>query len=77
MEKEQLRREQERQELKGAHIPAEWGNQIRSYILHPYKLVKDHRTGYESNDPESVLDGELGPLIHAQLLSMLKNSTSA
>ena len=73
MEREQRRREQERQELKGAHIAAEWGNQIRSYILHPYKLVKDHRTGYESTDPESTLDGELTPLIHAYLLSTMKN----
>ncbi len=76
MEREQQRREKERQELKGAHIAAEWGNQIRSYILHPYKLVKDHRTGYESTDPESILDGELTPLIHAYLLSTIKNPTT-
>lgn len=76
MEREQLRRAKERQELKGAHVAAEWGNQIRSYILHPYKLVKDHRTGYESTDPESVLDGALTPLIHSYLLSTIKNTAS-
>ncbi|MBI4233953.1 MAG: peptide chain release factor 2 [Chloroflexi bacterium] len=65
------RRAEEVARLKGEHIPAEWGNQIRSYVLHPYKLVKDHRTGYESSEPESVLDGELDDLLRAYLLSTL------
>lgn len=69
MEQELKRRAQEQAKLKGEHIPAEWGNQIRSYILHPYKMVKDHRTGYETSDPEAVLNGALEPLLEAYLLS--------
>ncbi|TRZ78017.1 peptide chain release factor 2 [bacterium] len=51
--------DQEQKSAKGQHISAEWGNQIRSYVLHPYKLVKDHRTGVETADTEAVLDGKL------------------
>lgn len=54
-------------ELKGPSQSAEWGNQIRSYVLHPYKQVKDLRTGYETADPDKVLDGDLNPLINAYL----------
>ncbi len=54
-------------ELKGPSQSAEWGSQIRSYVLHPYKQVKDNRTGYESSDVEKVLDGKLDPLISAWL----------
>jgi peptide chain release factor 2 len=63
--------EEERKEtikdVKGDYKKASWGNQIRNYILHPYKLVKDLRTNVESNDPESVLDGKLDSFIEAQL----------
>src|SRR3989344_2811256 len=54
-------------DIKGPNQSAEWGSQIRSYVLHPYKQVKDLRTGYETTDPQSVLDGDLDPLIDAWL----------
>ena len=68
MERELKRRAEARAELRGEHVSAEWGNQIRSYVLHPYKMVKDHRTGYETTDPSAVLDGDLDPLLEAYLL---------
>ena len=61
------RREKEKL-LEGQKKRIEWGSQIRSYTLHPYKMVKDHRTGYEMTDTQAVLDGDLNGFIHAFLL---------
>ncbi|MFH1547404.1 MAG: peptide chain release factor 2 [bacterium] len=60
---EEEKQEKEKKQLKGEHKVAAWGNQIRNYILHPYKLVKDLRTGIEVNNPEDILDGELDRFI--------------
>ncbi len=54
-------------DLKGESLDAAWGNQIRSYVLHPYKLVKDHRTEYETVEPDAVLDGDLDAFIESYL----------
>ncbi|HXR49965.1 MAG TPA: peptide chain release factor 2 [Verrucomicrobiae bacterium] len=60
------------EQLKGPNQSAEWGNQIRSYVLHPYKQVKDLRTRYETSDPDAVLDGNLDDLINAYLENSFK-----
>ncbi len=64
---ERRKQEQEVAELKGEHVSAEWGNQIRSYVLHPYQMVKDLRTGYETSQTQAVLDGDLDPFMEAYL----------
>ncbi len=64
---EEGKREKEMQDIKGKHVHATFGNQIRSYVLHPYKQVKDLRTNYLDKDPESVLDGKIKEFIEASL----------
>lgn len=66
-EREQEQRAKEEQQLKGAYKAASWGNQIRSYVLHPYKLVKDLRTDVETGNAEKVLAGELDEFIEAEV----------
>lgn len=61
------RAKEEKRELAGEYTPATWGSQIRSYVLHPYKMVKDLRTGVESANPDEVLDGELDEFVEAEL----------
>jgi peptide chain release factor 2 len=67
IEIELKRQEEERAKIKGEHVSAGWSNQIRSYVLHPYKMVKDHRTGYETSDATTVLDGDLDEAMKAYL----------
>ena len=71
LERELAKWAEEQDRLKGEHVAAGWGNQIRSYVLHPYKMVKDHRTEYETSDPEKVLDGELDEFITTYLKSTI------
>jgi peptide chain release factor 2 len=68
-ELEQEQREQELAKERGAAQQADFGSQIRSYVLHPYQLVKDHRTDYESGNTQAVLDGSLDDFIHEYLLA--------
>lgn len=66
-QREQEKLQQEKAGLKGEHKEFSWGNQIRNYVLSPYKLVKDLRTGIESNNPDAVLDGEIQEFIDAEV----------
>ena len=59
--------QKEKQQLRGEYQSAEWGNQIRSYVLHPYKMVKDLRTGVETSQVERVLDGDLDQFIEEEI----------
>jgi len=67
LELKQAEREEERAVLRGEYTKAEWGSQIRSYVLHPYQMVKDHRTDHETGNTQAVLDGELDGFMEAYL----------
>lgn len=67
-------RDEQKKQLRGEYHSAEWGNQIRSYVMHPYKMVKDHRTNFETADVQAVLDGDLTDFVEAYLKKELENS---
>ncbi|HET9493335.1 MAG TPA: peptide chain release factor 2 [Chloroflexia bacterium] len=73
---EEERRAAEQARLKGEHVSTGWGSQIRSYVLHPYNLVKDHRTGHEDTNPAAVLDGHIDGFIEAYLRWKIGESAS-
>jgi peptide chain release factor 2 len=76
LEIKQQERKEKIEELRGEYQKAEWGSQIRSYVLHPYHLVKDHRTDHEMGNTEAVLDGDLDPFIESYLRKTLGNNHS-
>ena len=69
LELKQAEKEEERAVLRGEYTKAEWGSQIRSYVLYPYQMVKDHRTDYEAGNTQGVLDGNLDDFMEAFLRS--------
>jgi peptide chain release factor 2 len=69
IEAELKKKEEELAQIRGEHISPEWGNQIRSYIMHPYQMVKDHRTDLTVSSTDAVLDGDLDEFINSYLAS--------
>ena len=67
-ELELRKRREEQAKIEGAKKKIEWGSQIRSYVLHPYKMVKDLRTEYETSNVQAVLDGDINPFIKSFLM---------
>jgi peptide chain release factor 2 len=67
LEMKQAEKDEEVAELRGEYTKAEWGSQIRSYVLHHYQMVKDHRTEYERGNTQAVLDGDLDDFMEAYL----------
>jgi len=74
LELELAKRAEEKAQIKGEHMTAGWGNQIRSYVLHPYRMVKDHRTSQETGNANAVLDGDLDEFMEAYLRWQLGKS---
>ncbi|MBN2920647.1 MAG: peptide chain release factor 2, partial [Lactobacillus sp.] len=60
-------KEKQRAAIQGEQLDIGWGSQIRSYVFHPYSMVKDHRTDYETGNIQAVMDGDLDPFINAYL----------
>jgi len=75
-EMERRRQEAEMAALKGENVDAGWGNQIRSYVLHPYQMVKDHRTNHEDGNTSAVLDGRLNPFMESYLRAKIDHETT-
>ena len=71
IEQEQRKKDAEMAEIKGDHVSAEWGNQIRSYVLHPYQMVKDRRPDKETSNTSAVLDGDIDGFMTAYLTSTI------
>ncbi|QFX92983.1 peptide chain release factor 2 [Fructilactobacillus fructivorans] len=71
-EREQEKKEAEKAKIEGKQLDIGWGSQIRSYVFHPYTMVKDHRTNYETGNGQAVMDGDLNPFINAYLQWNLK-----
>ena len=63
--------------MKGEHVSAEFGRQVRSYVQHPYQMVKDHRTGFQTGDAQAVLDGDLDDLLKSYLISQMESASAS
>lgn len=72
---EEEKRQAEKDEMNAQKMDIAWGSQVRSYVLHPYQMVKDHRSGHETGDSGSVLDGNLNPFIEAMLTQLATNDS--
>lgn len=68
---------EERAKLKGEHVAAEFGRQVRSYVQHPYQMVKDHRTDFQSGDAQNILDGDLDDMLKAYLSSQMESASAS
>jgi peptide chain release factor 2 len=72
LEYKRAEQEEERAKIAAEKLKIEWGSQIRSYVNHPYRMVKDHRTSHETSQFDAVLEGQLDPFMEAYLLASSK-----